>query len=223
MENDKLKITDEIRIKLRKPMPKEAISQHPTKKFLSTIKAIYVTERLNDVFGIGRWTLTHEVFRETNDYVLMRGKLTLLDYDCEIPEQYGGHTTTGTNTEMADGYKSAVTDIQSKCASYLEIGLEVFKGMKDTPAQPQQATKPAATTQTQTKATAKQQTTKPAPATASQAKSLLWVKIKKATGKTAPTEAEMIQAIADKSGIEIKSKAELTEAMSKSILEFWTD
>ena len=46
------KITKEIREKLRAPFPSEEIAPHPTKKFLSTIKAIYVTERLNDVFGI---------------------------------------------------------------------------------------------------------------------------------------------------------------------------
>ena len=36
-------------------LPDEAVSQHPTKKFLSSIKSIYVTERLNEVFGVGSW------------------------------------------------------------------------------------------------------------------------------------------------------------------------
>jgi len=58
----------------------------------------------------------------------MRGQLIICDYDVFVPEQFGGHKTIGTGTEMADGYKSAVTDIISKSASYLEIGIDVFKG-----------------------------------------------------------------------------------------------
>jgi len=122
------RIGDEIRVKLREKFPDEAYSQHPTKTFLTTLKAMYVTERLNDVFGIGRWTLEHEVIAHENDYVLMKGRLVLADYDCLIPEQYGGHGTAGKNTEVADGFKSAITDIISKSASYLEIGIDMFKG-----------------------------------------------------------------------------------------------
>ena len=128
METSKLLITDEIRKKLRNDFPDEAYRQHPTKSFLTTLKAMYITERLNDVFGIGRWVITHEIALKTDDYVLMKGKLSLLDYDCEIPEQYGGHKTAGINTEIADGYKSAITDVLSKSASYLEIGIDMFKG-----------------------------------------------------------------------------------------------
>jgi len=35
---------------IKKPLPPEAVTQHPTKTYLSSIKAIYVTERLNEVF-----------------------------------------------------------------------------------------------------------------------------------------------------------------------------
>jgi len=128
MENKKPTINETMREQLRKPLPPEAISQHPTKTYLSTIKAIYVVERLNDVFGVGRWNLRTEVVKGTENYVLMKGKLTILDYDCEIPVQYGGHATAGKGTELADGYKSAATDCLSKCASYLEVGIDVFKG-----------------------------------------------------------------------------------------------
>jgi len=124
----KPKITEEMRAKLNVPFIGKAVSQHPTKKFLSTLKAIYIVERLNDVFGLGRWNLEHKVVVADKGYVLMEGQLKILDYDVQLPIQYGGHTTTGTNTELADGYKSAITDILSKSASYLEIGIEVFKG-----------------------------------------------------------------------------------------------
>jgi len=127
-------IPDEVREELRKPFPAEAISQHPTKTFLSTIKAIYVVERLNDVFGIGGWIMEHEVFSDEQDYVSVKGHIYLREpYKFSTPTQYGGHKKTGTNTEPADGYKSAVTDCQSKCASYLEIGIDIFKGLVSPP------------------------------------------------------------------------------------------
>jgi len=118
----------EMREKLRAGFPDEAYKAHENKTYLTTLKAAYVMERLNDVFGIGRWTLNHKVEIAENGYVLMSGRLETLDYDCHIPRQYGGHKTQGTGVELADGYKSAITDILSKSASYLEIGIEMFKG-----------------------------------------------------------------------------------------------
>jgi len=130
----------DIRAELRKPFPPEAITPHPTKTFLSTIKAIYVTERLNDLFGIGGWTLEHEIISDEPDYVAVRGQIVIGEpYNIKTPMQYGGHNKTGKNTEPADGYKSAMTDCQSKCASYLEIGIDVFKGTKVSTGQPRKA------------------------------------------------------------------------------------
>jgi len=133
-EIKKLQITEEIRKQLNAPLPAEAISKHPTKTFLSTIKSIFIIERLNSVFKLGGWHLSTEIIKETPDYVLVKGELKIHDYDVKITPQFGGHNTTGKGTEIADGYKSAVTDCLSKCASYLEIGIDVFKG-KSTPAQ----------------------------------------------------------------------------------------
>jgi len=128
MNIEKLKITKEMRDELRKSFPKEAYSEHPTKPFLTTLKAMYVIERLNDVFGVGRWSIEHSVVERTNDYVLIQGNFISLDYDIITPSQYGGHKTSGNNTEIADGYKSAITDCISKISSYLEIGIDMFKG-----------------------------------------------------------------------------------------------
>lgn len=124
----KKKITQEIRNALRADFPDEAYKQHPTKTFLTTLKAMYVTERLNDVFGIGRWSIIFEIIERTDDYVLGQGEFISLDFDVIVPKQFGGHKTSGTNVEIADGYKSALTDCQSKIASYFEIGIDMFKG-----------------------------------------------------------------------------------------------
>jgi len=121
-------ITSEMRKELRKPFPAEAYSKHPTKTFLTTLKAMYITERLNDVFGIGRWSINVEIIERTDDYVLVQGEFICLDHEVLVPKQFGGHKTTGKNTEIADGYKSALTDCQSKIASYFEVGIDMFKG-----------------------------------------------------------------------------------------------
>ncbi len=134
MEDKKLAVVDDpIREKLRAPFPNEAYKTHDSKSFLTTLKAMYIVERLNDVFGIGRWSIEEQtVIKDDGKYVLMSGCLKIFDYDCLIPTQYGGHAISGTNKEPADGYKSAVTDILSKSASYLEIGIDLFKGKINT-------------------------------------------------------------------------------------------
>jgi hypothetical protein len=125
---EKIKISDDMRKQFRADFPKSAYQGHPTKKFLTTLKAMYVTERLNSVLGVGRWSINVDVIERTDDYVLVQGELICLDYEVIVPKQFGGHKTTGVNTETADGFKSALTDCQSKIASYLEIGIDMFKG-----------------------------------------------------------------------------------------------
>jgi len=134
METKPYQISDAIRKRLREPFPQEAYQEHSQKSFLTVLKAMYVIERLNDVFGLGRWNLEHEIINSEDGYILMKGQLKLLDYpDIIVPAQYGGHKTSGTGTEMADGYKSAITDCITKSASYLEIGIDVFKGLVKPP------------------------------------------------------------------------------------------
>ena len=123
------KITDEMRAKLREPLPPEAVSQHPTKTYLSSIKSIYVVERINDVFGLGSWTLKGEVMERLEKFVVVKAIL-------EIPgvgfygEAYGGND----NADIGDAYKGATTDGLTKIAAQqLEIGIDVFKGVKPNP------------------------------------------------------------------------------------------
>ena len=121
-------ISKEMQDKLLEGFPCEAYSPHPTKTYLTVLKAYYVTERLNEVFGVGRWEIQTKVVERTDDYVLVIGRFISHDYDVQCTEQYGGGKTTGKGTEIADGYKSAVTDCQSKIASYLGVGADLFKG-----------------------------------------------------------------------------------------------
>jgi len=126
----KKKITDEMRKQLRAPFPVEALSAVASKSYLTSIKAMFVVERLNDVFGVGRWHLEHIAIKEQDDQILIKGSLQILDYDVIVSDQYGSHKITGKGVELADGYKSAITDCLTKCASHLEIGIDVFKGLQ---------------------------------------------------------------------------------------------
>ena len=123
------RLPKEYREKLSSALPREAIKTHPTKTFLSTIKQIFITERLNDVFGIGGWDFEHNILGiyDNDTYtrtktksgkvsnVIVAGRLYAREVDLYTPLQYGGGDIEGYNTDPSDGFKGAVTDCMSKC------------------------------------------------------------------------------------------------------------
>lgn len=118
---------------LNRPLPAEAVTPHPTKKFLSSIKSIYVTERLNEVFGIGRWSIKSEVVENHDKMIVVKATFTIPSYGIEY-ECYGGND----NVDRGDAYKGATTDALTKIGSWLGIGADVFKGKHDKTAKPAQ-------------------------------------------------------------------------------------
>jgi hypothetical protein len=56
----------------------------------------------------------------------VRATLAIPKYGIAI-EQFGGND----NPDRGDAYKGACTDALSKCASYLGIGMDVYKGLND--------------------------------------------------------------------------------------------
>jgi hypothetical protein len=140
MENKKL--TPEIIELLKKPLPKEAIKQHPTKTYLSTIKAIYVVERLNECFGIGGWIINNEVVLKEGKWIVVKSTLNIPEYGILIPDIFGGND----NPDLGDAYKGACTDALTKIGSYLGIGMDVYKGLADAPQQPKTPVKKQALT-----------------------------------------------------------------------------
>ena len=120
-----IELSEDLKKKLREPLPTEAVSPNPLKPGLSAIKVIYVVERLNDVFGLNGWHMDNEVV-ETGRMVVVRATLAIPKYGIAI-EQFGGND----NPDRGDAYKGACTDALSKCASYLGIGMEVYKGLTD--------------------------------------------------------------------------------------------
>jgi Rad52/22 family double-strand break repair protein len=127
MENghDPILLPPEVIAKLREPLPPEAVSPNPQKPGLSVIKVIYVVERLNEVFGLNGWRVVNEVV-ENGRMVVVKAALKVPKYHIHI-EQYGGND----NPDRGDAYKGACTDALSKCASYLGIGMDVYKGLRD--------------------------------------------------------------------------------------------
>jgi hypothetical protein len=122
---EKKQITAEMKQALNRALPTEAIKPHPTKNYLSTINAIYVSERLNEVFGVGEWqTKVEYVNEKTNKTTMVVIKLTLdipaygIHYEC-----FGGND----NADFGDAYKGATTDALTKIGSWLGIGAHVWK------------------------------------------------------------------------------------------------
>lgn len=128
---------------IKKPLPREAVMPHPTKQNLSTIKAIYVTERFNDVFGIGGWTIKTDLIdnplalvknikitkagAERTEYTaLMKTRFEVAEYGI-----YYECVASSTNDDIGDASKGAATDAITKIASYIGIGIDVFKGQHD--------------------------------------------------------------------------------------------
>jgi hypothetical protein len=129
-------ITADMRLKLREPLPKEAVKQHPTKTYLSSIKAIFVTERLNDVFGVGGWqTRVEHIITTEKSMVVVKVIFTIPEYSVYY-ECFGGNDNGGEgskNFDLGDAFKGAVTDALTKIGSYLEIGIDIYKGASTAP------------------------------------------------------------------------------------------
>lgn len=117
--------------KLNEPLPAWAIKKHPTKTYLSVIHPMAVIDRLNDVFGVGKWTFETMFIsckpvlqKERTAYMsAVHGTLKVPEHGIHI-EQYGGST----NEDEGDALKGGATDALTKCASYLGVGASIYKG-----------------------------------------------------------------------------------------------
>ncbi|MBX4189104.1 hypothetical protein KW785_00745 [Candidatus Parcubacteria bacterium] len=124
-------LTQEQTTMLFAPLPREAVKQHPAKSFLSVISPIYVVERLNQVFGVGKWEYRTEPVSEVEApgnqarMCVVKGIIDIPEYGIHL-EQYGGNN----NQDTGDAYKGAATDALTKIASYLGIGFDVYKGRR---------------------------------------------------------------------------------------------
>lgn len=149
---------------LSAPMPEASLSADTSRGFeLTSIKAAFVWERLNTVFGLcgTGWRYSHSSEVVVNNEVVVQ---VALQY--RVPENgvgavewyenmwvynddkswsypvyaFGGKTPMGRATAQTDARKSALTDGLTKAASMIGVGQEVFKGEKtSSPSSPKQA------------------------------------------------------------------------------------
>lgn len=143
------KLSAEQVAQLKVPLPAKALKPHPSKSFLTTINSIYVTERLNDVFGIGSWQTRSEIVENSQKMIVVKTTLIIPEYGISY-ECYGGND----NADRGDAYKGAVTDALTKIGSWLGIGAEVWKN---------EAQKPQPKAQGQRQSQVAQPTTPPPP------------------------------------------------------------
>lgn len=120
-----MKLSDDQIKKLKEPLPSEAVKPHPTKTYLSTIKAIYVVERLNDVFGLGGWKVNNVFVERDGKFIVVKSTFEATEYGIVIPDIFGGND----NADLGDAYKGACTDALTKIGSYLGIGMDIYKGL----------------------------------------------------------------------------------------------
>jgi len=119
-----------IKEELLKPFPKEAYGEDKSRGFpLTTIDAYYVIERLNNVFGLcgTGWGL------DVKEYITTEKEIVALSHlwykngtEIKRIECEGGKKIVHDN--LTDAYKSARTNAICKGASFLGVGLDVYKG-----------------------------------------------------------------------------------------------
>ena len=126
---------NELREVLSAPLPNEAVKDHGSKSFLSSIKSIYITERFNEAFGVGKWRVeTHIIDLDKNTgMVLMKVHFSVptLDiyYECIAGNDNGGIDKKG--FDLGDACKGAISDALSKIGSWMGVGKEVYQGKLD--------------------------------------------------------------------------------------------
>jgi len=128
---------------LRADFPPEALKNDSSRGFdLTSIRAGFVLERLNDVFGLcGQgWKYKISPFNETKDAqgnilevgtkIEFQWKMKDGEWSEPIPHVGGKRVV---NDNITDARKSSITDALTKVASVLGVGNKVFKGLVKLP------------------------------------------------------------------------------------------
>ena len=127
-------VKEDIYGKLLEEFSGEALSTDSSRGFdLTSIKAQYIVERLNTVFGVDGWDARYEVVTLDID----KGAII----KCLLTATAPGHKPIarmsfggcGVKKNLGDLVKSAMTDSLGKAASHIGIGNEVFKGKVNPP------------------------------------------------------------------------------------------
>lgn len=123
---------------LNKRLPKAALKDKPGAEGFTSINAIYVVDRLNEVFGIGKWqvraehveTMVEQARNKNGEYTrrmpVVKVTFDIPEYDIHL-ECFGGND----NRDFGDAYKGGLTDALTKISSWLGIGAGIWRGEYD--------------------------------------------------------------------------------------------
>lgn len=126
-------ISKETYTKLTAEFPPEALSVDDSRGFaLTSVRAQWIVERLNEVLGVDGWQFTGKYEPQSDGGVLYFGQLTI------VGDEGKWHTVEGvgfaaSKKNLGDTYKGARTDALSKAASLIGVANSVFKGMVKPP------------------------------------------------------------------------------------------
>lgn len=126
----------EIWTALTKPFPPEAYKQVSYGRTFTSIDAYHIIERLTEVFGLmgqDGWMLMNIRYEMLDDSVACIGDLVALKYGIHVSAVGDGVVMMDKKgrKNIAEAYKKAQTNLISKAASYLGVGLDVYQGKHD--------------------------------------------------------------------------------------------
>jgi hypothetical protein len=117
---------------LKAPFPAEAMEQFEYKEglTLTSLKAQYIVERLNNVFGPLGWKLETGIDSalSTEQEVVVTGALR---FGQTTTGEYSGSAKFEAYGNRGDAVNAARTRVLSKAASHIGIGNDIFKGLPE--------------------------------------------------------------------------------------------
>lgn len=121
----------ELYKKLTAEFPSEALSKDTSRGFeLTSVKAQYLVERMNEVFGPEGWRADYVVIKENEQGIVMKCVViaNANNGDTAIQRSGFGGAEFSAKKSLSDIYKSAMTDSLSKTLSHIGVANDVFKG-----------------------------------------------------------------------------------------------
>lgn len=119
---------------LNRKIPQWALSDRPGAGKLTSIKSIYITETLNEMFGIGRWAVQCELIPINGNTFIQTKKGDTLFYTVmmkvifQADKVYYECIASADNTDLGDAAKGAISDCLSKIGSWMGIAAAVYRG-----------------------------------------------------------------------------------------------
>lgn len=127
--------TKEIYAKLQRVFPASAYKEIDDGKGLTSIKAQFFIERLNDVLGPDCWHAVYDITTDNDELVVIKCQLNISHEHLSTSRQsYGSFAKSvyvkwkKKEVDIVDRHKKAMTDSLKKACSHLGLGAETFKG-----------------------------------------------------------------------------------------------